>query len=71
MRGKIIPTYDMHGSLIRPDCYRRRLEAAHTAVRFTLTWHWAITTLNRDGGRGTNVHVTDVVNVYAGTEVQS
>lgn len=32
-----IPAYDMHGELIDPDCYRRRLEGALVAVRFTLT----------------------------------
>ena len=62
MRGKYyvvpIPAYDMHGELIHPSFYRRRLEGALVALRFTLT-HWSI-------GKGTNgadVYSADIVNI--------
>ena len=32
-----IPAYDMHGELIDPSSYRRQLERALVAVRFTIT----------------------------------
>lgn len=54
-----IPVYDMHGDLVHPDCYRRRLEGALAAVRFNLT-HWAIA--NKNGG-GADTYVADIVNI--------
>ena len=53
-----IPAYDMHGELIHPSFYRRRLEGALVAVHFTLT-HWAI----KSGTVGSDVYTSDIVNI--------
>ncbi|PSR82943.1 hypothetical protein PHLCEN_2v5913 [Hermanssonia centrifuga] len=55
-----IPAYNMHGDLIHLTFYRRRLEGALVAVRFTLT-HWAIG--NKDAGTGSNVFTADIINL--------
>ncbi|THG95597.1 hypothetical protein EW026_g6079 [Hermanssonia centrifuga] len=56
-----IPAYDMHGDLIHPTFYRRRLEGALVAVCFTLT-HWAIG--NKDAGTSSNVFTADIINLH-------
>lgn len=62
MKGKFyvvpIPAYDMHGELIHPSFYRRRLEGALVAVRLTLT-HWAI----KNDKSSADVYTADIVNI--------
>lgn len=53
-----LPAYDMHGHIIEPAFYQRRLEGALAEVRFTLT-HWPIS--KRDGATGgTDIYTGDI-----------
>lgn len=52
-----LPAYDMHGHLIEPNFYQRRLEGALVEVHFTLT-HWSIGKKGTAGG--TDIYTGDI-----------